>query len=352
MPPSAPSLQKLGSELALSGRQIELLENTDCGIRSFRHALEDQGKWPLKPAGIDILQINTGYLCNLVCTHCHVDAGPDRKEIMTRETMAACLEALKDQAFRTVDITGGAPEMNPDFLWFIDETRKARPDIEILVRTNLTILVSGMAYRHYPEFLKEQSVNLIASLPCYTRENVDHQRGVGVFERSVSALKRLNDIGYGKENTGLELSLVYNPSGPYLPGSQGALEKDYKERLFIESGITFNRLYTITNMPISRFLNALLESGSFCSYMELLARSFNPAAVDALMCRNTLSVRWDGKLYDCDFNQMLDLGIDPSVPQHISDFDRAKFERRTVMTGQHCYGCTAGSGSSCQGCLL
>jgi radical SAM/Cys-rich protein len=323
-----------------------------CGIAPFGATLASHGIAPLRPTGTDILQVNTGYRCNLRCTHCHVDARPDRTEVMSRETMHQCIEVLKSNPVGTLDITGGAPEMNPDFRWFIEEARRARPDLKILVRSNLTLLVGNGSFSDIPLFLKERRVNLIASLPCYTREHVDRQRGNGVFERSIEALKMLNGIGYGVAGTPHELSLVYNPGGPDLPGCQHQLEEEYRTQLLQEFGITFTRLFTITNMPVSRFLQSLIESGSYCSYMELLAANFNPSATGSLMCLNTVSVRWDGMLYDCDFNQMLDLPLDPSTPGHIGSLDRQTLLDRKIAIGQHCYGCTAGAGSSCQGSLV
>jgi radical SAM/Cys-rich protein len=324
----------------------------DCGIPPFGQTLAAHGIGTLRPSAIDILQVNTGYRCNLACTHCHVDARPDRSEVMSRETMAKCISVLKSDPIRTLDITGGAPEMNPDFRWFVEEARSARPDLEILVRSNLTLLVRSAAYRNIPEFLKNHRVNLIASLPCYTRENVDHQRGKGVFERSIEALQQLNGIGYGIEGSPLELNLVFNPGGPSLPGGQHDLEQAYRKELREQFDISFTRLYTITNMPISRFLDDLVVSGGYCAYMQLLATKFNPGAAEALMCRNTVSVRWDGRLYDCDFNQMLDLPIDPSSGCTIGEFDRRRLLGRKIAVGLHCYGCTAGAGSSCQGSLV
>jgi radical SAM/Cys-rich protein len=349
---SGSSPHQTGSASPRADRQVELLENTDCGISKFSQTLSRLGRHPLRPSETEILQVNTGYLCNLVCSHCHVDAGPDRHELMTRETMRLCVDALKDNPFGTIDITGGAPEMNPEFLWFVSTVRQARPDIKILVRTNLTILSSGGKYHDYPGFLKDHRVSLIASIPCHTQEPVDRQRGEGVFRRSIETLQLLNSIGYGAGNGNPELNLVVNPEGPSLPGNQSVLEKEFREHLDNKFGITFSNLYTITNMPVSRFLNTLVDTGRFCDCMALLARSFNPAAVDSLMCRNTLSVGWDGRLYDCDFNQMLELTVEPPAPRHIGQFDREKLLRRTIVTGQHCYGCTAGAGSSCQGCLL
>ncbi|NTW69076.1 MAG: radical SAM/Cys-rich domain protein [Chlorobiaceae bacterium] len=332
--------------------QVKLLEETECGIPPFAKRVARSGYTPLRPAEIEVLQINTGYTCNLLCRHCHVDAGPDRREMMTRATMDFCLDALKGSNIKTVDITGGAPEMNPEFRWFIEKIRECLPEGTILVRSNLTLFTTSEKYRALPEFLKEQRVNIIASLPCYTRETVDQVRGEGVFDRSIAALKLLNTLGYGIEKSGLELNLVYNPPGRVLPGDQSELEKEYRQHLADEFGIVFSHLYTITNIPVSRFLNELLESGAYCSYMALLEKNYNPLAVDKMMCRTTVSVGWDGTLYDCDFNQMLHLPTRKPAPQHIKEFNEAKLRNRTITLGQHCYGCTAGAGSSCQGSLV
>ncbi len=337
---------------ATADAQVKLLEETDCGILPFRNTLEESGCAPLTPAGIDVLQINIGYVCNLFCRHCHVDAGPDRREMMTRQTMLQCLDALFNSTITTIDITGGAPEMNPDFRWFIESIRTRAPAATIIVRTNLTLFTAHDEYRDLPEFLKQHGVTLIASLPCYSKKNVDDMRGDGVFGRSIEALKFLNNLGYGKEQTGLEINLVYNSGDVSLPKNQHELENEYRNQLFKEHGIVFNHLYTITNMPINRFLNDLLESGQYCQYMSLLAKSYNPMAVNNLMCRTTLSVGWDGTLYDCDFNQMLNLPLEQRAPQHISLYNRDKLLNRHITLGQHCYGCTAGAGSSCQGSLL
>lgn len=331
-------------------RMLHALE--DCGIRPFEPTLEQCGKNALTPSEIGTLQVNTGYRCNLRCTHCHVNASPERTEVMSHRTMQQCIDVLKSNpSIGTLDITGGAPEMNPEFRWFVDQSRSARPEMQILVRSNLTLLTMPV-YHDLPLFLKQRRVNLIASLPCHSRETVDRQRGEGVHERSVAALRLLNGIGYGVEGSSLELNLVYNPSGPYLPACQHSLEEEYRRQLMERYGITFTRLYTITNMPVSRFRDQLVDSGTLCDYMNLLATSFNPAAVDGLMCLNTLSVRWDGALYDCDFNQMIDLPVCAAAPRHIGEFDRERLRTRKISTGMHCYGCTAGAGSSCQGSLL
>jgi radical SAM/Cys-rich protein len=285
-------------------------------------------------------------MCNQTCRHCHVDAGPDRQEIMTRETMQFCLNALEHAPIQNVDITGGAPEMNPNFKWFVEEiSKRGRTST---VRSNLTILTKNQ-YRDYPKFFASHRLRVIASLPCYTASNTDLQRGDGVFTASVEALQALNSIGYGHDGTGLEIHLVYNPLGPNLPPAQAALESDYKQILNDKFGIVFNQLFCITNMPISRFLDYLLRSGKYESYMETLVNAFNPSAAAGVMCRNTLSVGWDGLLYDCDFNQMLELEVEPGAPRRISEFDPGLLSERKIVLNQHCYGCTAGAGSSCAG---
>jgi radical SAM/Cys-rich protein len=346
------SLHHRGTMPATADAQVKMLEETNCGILPFSKKVAESGTSPLSAADVDILQINTGYICNLLCRHCHVDAGPDRKEMMTRQTMQDCINALSNSAIKNIDITGGAPEMHPEFRWFIASIRAAIADATILVRSNLTLLTENEKYRDLPEFFKQHQVTIIASLPCYIREDVDHMRGKGVFDRSIAALKLLNSLGYGHNESGLELNLVYNPEGPSLPGEQRQLEQEYRKRLFAEHGILFSNLYTITNMPISRFLNDLLENGHYCEYMTLLAKNYNALALNNLMCRTTISVGWDGTLYDCDFNQMLHLPLAKPAPQHISAFNEETLRHRRIIVGQHCYGCTAGSGSSCHGSLL
>jgi radical SAM/Cys-rich protein len=288
-------------------------------------------------------------MCNLVCEHCHVDAGPDRKEIMTRQTMQHCLDALDRSDINTVDLTGGAPEMNPDFKWFVQEI--SRRGKQVIVRSNLTILVANESYRTYPEFFARNRVTVIASLPCYTSDRTDVQRGDGVFRRSIEALQMLNDLGYGQEGTGLNLHLVYNPVGPHLAPDQAGLKQDYKKHLKQNFGVDFNELYAISNMPVGRYLDKLLLDGSYEKYMDKLVDAFNPSAAAMVMCRDTISVGWDGGLYDCDFNQMLDLRMEESIPTHIRDFDKDLLEDREIVLNQHCYGCTAGAGSSCQGAI-
>jgi radical SAM/Cys-rich protein len=346
------SLKSRGDDLSLPQNQVKLLSKVNGeGYEAplFVDKLREIDLFPLRPTDLEILQINVGYMCNLTCDHCHVDAGPDRKEIMTRDTMELCLRAIDLSNVHTVDLTGGAPEMNPDFEWFVEELTKR--NVTTIVRSNLTILVSNKKYKKYPEFFKKHKVVVIASLPCYTKENVDKQRGDGVFDESIEALKALNAIGYGIEGSGLELDLVFNPGGASLPPPQEKLQEDYKRELLEYFGIEFNKLFTITNLPISRFLEFLLAAGRYEEYMNNLANAFNPSAAMGVMCRNTLSVSWDGDLFDCDFNQMLDLKVTNGAPRHIKDFNLELLSGRNIVLNQHCYGCTAGAGSSCQGSL-
>lgn len=339
------TLQKLNNELTNPSFQVETLEKT--ATVKFSEKLKNIELFPLKPTEIEILQINLGKLCNQICEHCHVDAGPDRKETMIKSVLEQCLSVAKNPKIHTIDLTGGAPEMNPNFRWFVTELSQLGK--KIIVRSNLTIL-TFKNYLDIPQFYKDNKVTVISSMPCYTKDNADNQRGDGVFEKSIEALKKLNELGYGKEGTGLELDLVYNPGGVSLPPEQAALEIDYKRELKELFDIDFNQLFTITNLPISRFLDFLLKVGKQKEYMNKLIDSFNPAAAQNVMCRNMISVGWDGKLFDCDFNQMLGLGISSSS-QHIETFDREQLKNRNIILGQHCFGCTAGSGSSCQGSL-
>lgn len=344
------SLKAQQNKIALAQEQLKVLNSTPFSnsvLPTFKEKLEEGNQFPLTLKKLDIFQVNIGYMCNQVCEHCHVDAGPDRKEIMTTETMQQCLDAIKISGASTVDITGGAPEMNTNFRWFIEEINKLGVE-DIIVRSNLTIIVANKKYYDLPEFFKENNVHVISSLPCYTKENVDKQRGEGVFADSIKALKMLNEVGYGVEGTGLKLDLVYNPGGPSLPGSQEGLQEDYKRELKELFGIEFNYLFTITNLPISRFLDFLLASERYEEYMDKLVTNFNPYAVDGVMCRETISVSWDGYIYDCDFNQMLELKV-ASKSNHISNFSLEELAKRDIIISQHCYGCTAGAGSSCQG---
>jgi radical SAM/Cys-rich protein len=314
--------------------------------REFDEALRQSGLHPLRPGRLDIFQMNLGKMCNQTCRHCHVDAGPDRREVMSRETMELCLAALAKTSIPTVDLTGGAPEMNPHFRWLVEEVRKLGR--HVMDRCNLTILETKPHYE-LPGFLAEHRVEVVCSLPHYRALNTDKQRGEGVYEQSIRALKRLNALGYGDGQSGLRLVLVTNPVGAFLPAGQASLEAEWKRELLRNHGIRFDSLYALTNMPISRFLEWLRESGNLEAYLQRLVTAFNPAAARGVMCRNTLSVGWDGQLYDCDFNQMLELPVEAGAPRHIRDFDLAALEARTIVTDRHCFGCTAGAGSSCGG---
>jgi len=279
-----------------------------------------------------------------------VDAGPDRTEVMSHQTMSFCLDALRNSDIRTVDLTGGAPEMNPEFRWFVEEISKLGR--KILVRSNLTILTANPKYRQLPRFYAYHAVTVISSLPCYTAENTDKQRGDGVFSRSIEALRMLNEVGYGQEGSGLELHLVYNPVGAFLPPPQERLASDYKRILKDQFGVVFNDLYCIANMPINRFLDQLRREEKYGEYMETLIDAFNPSAAAGVMCRSLLSVGWDGRLFDCDFNQMLEIEVEPEESAHIKDFDLDRLSERRIMLDEHCFGCTAGAGSSCGGEII
>jgi radical SAM/Cys-rich protein len=298
----------------------------------------------------EILQVNVGKLCNLTCVHCHVNAGPKRKEIMTRETVDRIVDWLANTDIPTVDLTGGAPEMIPDFRYFIERVKELKPSRHVIDRCNLTILLEP-GYGDLPEFLAMHKVEIIASMPCYSAENVNAQRGDGVFEGSIKALQLLNSLGYGKA-VDLPLHLVYNPVGAFLPRPQAELEADYKRELREHFGIVFNRLYTITNLPIARFASYLRHNNKLEEYMQLLIENFNPGTVDGLMCRNTISVGWRGEVYDCDFNQQLDMQWENGKRLFLWDVDPDKINNREIMTGDHCFGCTAGAGSSCGGAIV
>jgi len=347
------SLHAQQHELAQPLIQLKILNQpgTQNGhFPPFDEKIATAGFPSLRPRSIETMQITVGYMCNPTCAHCHVDAGPDRQEIMTRSTMQQCLDALDQTGIHTVDLTGGAPEMNPHFRWLVEQVRQRGR--HVIVRSNLTILTVNKKYRALPEFFARHGLEVVSSLPCYTAENTDKQRGDGVFAKSIEALQMLNAVGYGKAGSGLELNLVYNPLGAFLPPKQEKLEQDYKKQLGEHFGIVFNKLLAITNLPISRFLDYLLQTGKYEQYMQLLIDNFNPSTVAGVMCRDLISVGWDGYLYDCDFNQMLETKVDKAAPQHIKDFDKARLEARNIVTGRHCYGCTAGAGSSCGGELL
>ncbi len=349
---SKKSLLARNNDLANTERQLEILSNglfADGELPTFAKKIEETNQFPLRPKKLEILQINVGYMCNQVCAHCHVDAGPNRKEIMTKETMLQCLEVIKTTGAHTLDLTGGAPEMNPNFRWFVEEAAKVGIK-DFIVRSNLTIIRANKKYHDLPEFFKKYNIHVVSSMPHWTRGKTDKQRGDGVFDKSIQALKDLNAVGYGMPNSNLKLDLVYNPSGAFLPGDQKALEADFKKALKEDFSIDFHNLFAITNLPISRFLDFLIASENYEDYMYSLVEAYNPVAVENVMCTNTLSVSWDGWLYDCDFNQMLNLKVDSKI-KHVSEYNEELLQNRDIIINQHCYGCTAGAGSSCQGVI-
>jgi radical SAM/Cys-rich protein len=334
-----------GNELTSSREQLRRLGAT-VSCAAFQDRMSAAGLAPLRATGIQVFQINVGKFCNQTCRHCHVDAGPERSEQMSRETAQQCIRALAATDIPTVDITGGAPELNANFRWLVEQARALGR--HVMDRCNLSVLLLG-PQKDLGEFLARHQVEVVASLPYFRAAQTDAQRGEKVFAKSIEALGLLNRLGYGREGSGLILNLVHNPAGAFLPARQQALEAQFKRELGRQHGIVFNRLFTITNMPISRYLEFLIESGNYENYMQRLANAFNPAAAAAVMCRHTISIGWEGTLYDCDFNQMLDLPVEPAAPRHIRDFDLARLNQRRIVTANHCYGCTAGSGSSCGG---
>jgi len=344
------SLKARNNDIAKTSKQLEILSNgifSDGELPTFANKIKETNQFPLRPKKLEILQINLGYMCNQVCEHCHVDAGPDRKEIMSVKTMKQCLEVIKKTEAHTLDLTGGAPEMNPNFRWFVEEASKAGIK-DFIVRSNLTIIRANKKYYDLPKFFKKYNIHVVSSMPHWTRGKTDKQRGNGVFDTSIKALQELNNVGYGVPGSSLQLDLVYNPSGAFLPGDQKGLENDFKKTLKEDFNIDFHHLFAITNLPISRFLEYLIASENYEDYMVALVDAYNPSAVENVMCTNTISVSWDGYLYDCDFNQMLNLKVASNV-KHIADYNEAILEDRTIIINQHCYGCTAGAGSSCQG---
>lgn len=346
-----PTLSRRAAPLADPGRQLARLAEVDAAAglaADFDGHLGSSGLEPLRAAGVRVLQLNVGRVCNQTCHHCHVDAGPDRTETMSREVAELCLRVLAGTEIPTVDITGGAPELCPEFRFLVAEAR--RLGRHVIDRCNLTILTTR-PQADLADFLAEHRVEVVASLPHYRQLSTDRQRGDGVFERSIAGLRLLNERGYGRPGSGLRLVLVTNPVGAFLPGGQASLQAEWKRELKRRFDVDFDELFTITNMPISRYLEWLEESGNTESYLQRLIDAFNPAAVEGLMCRTTLSVDWRGRLFDCDFNQMLDLEVDASVPRHLSEFDLDALARRPVVTDRHCFGCTAGAGSSCGGSL-
>lgn len=344
------TLQRQGSSLASPLEQLSILADEHrVAAGTFQRRLSACGFETLRRSQLRTLQINVGKLCNQTCTHCHVDAGPDRRESMSRETAGDVIEFLARSQVNTLDITGGAPEMNPHFRLLVARARELSK--QVIDRCNLTILLAK-GFTDLPEFLAEHQVNVVASLPCYLEENCDAQRGSGAFVKSITAIRRLNVLGYGRPDTALELNLVYNPIGTGLPPDQAQLEQAYREQLQERYSIQFNRLFTITNMPVSRFLDDLMQREQYELYMQKLIDSFNPGTIDELMCRSLVSVDWRGYLFDCDFNQMLDLPlVDRNRRLHISELDELKLRERSIQTANHCFGCTAGCGSSCTGSL-
>jgi len=346
-----PTLHRRGAPLAASAYQRQLLRELPLSAATagdFDQALHSSGQFPLAATGIEVLQLNLGRVCNQTCAHCHVDAGPDRQEDMRLETAEACMRVLAQSDIPTVDITGGAPEMSQSFRFVVEESR--RLGRRVLDRCNLTILLARR-YADLPDFLARHGVEIVCSLPHYRAYGTDRQRGEGVFEASIEALQRLNRAGYGRDPA-LKLVLVTNPVGAFLPAPQGSLEAEWRREMKRLWDVDFDALYTITNMPISRYLEWLVETGNLQDYMQRLVDAFNPAAAQGVMCRNTLSVGWDGRLYDCDFNQMLELELGFGAPTRIQDFDPVRLATRRIVTGRHCFGCTAGAGSSCGGSVV
>jgi radical SAM/Cys-rich protein len=340
-----PTLKKRDDALAPGRAQRRLLGAVPLA-RSFEEALSLHGLDPLRTTTIEVLQVNVGRKCNQTCRHCHVDAGPDRTEMMPDAVLDRVLEIVEAAPIPVVDITGGAPELHPRWRELV--SRATAAGRRVIDRCNLTI-TRLPNYADLPEFFAEHAVEVVASLPHYRARQTDSQRGDGVFEESIEALRRLNSLGYGREGTGLVLNLVTNPVGTFLPGSQSALERDWRAQLRRLHGIEFNRLYTLTNMPIARFLEFLETQGRTAEYMERLVDAFNPAAAAGVMCRTMLSVSWDGTLHDCDFNQMLELPVRLRDHRSVFDFDPRALAEREIALGPHCFGCTAGGGSSCGG---
>jgi radical SAM/Cys-rich protein len=326
-----------------SDEQMKYLAQAPGGIH-----FQEKVRRPLKARNIETLQINVGKKCNLSCRHCHVEAGPERTELMSQATLEACLGIIKDNPIGTVDITGGSPEMNPGLPWFLGAVSELNR--RIMVRSNLVILTEAN-YARFIEIYAKHGIEVVSSLPAYDVDKFERQRGEKTFDRVIEAIRKLNQTGYGRPGSGLILNLVHNPVGAYLPGSQSALERDYRIRLSVDYGIYFNSLYCLTNCPVGRYLEFLVRTNNYNDYMRALISAFNLSAVDRVMCRTTLSVGWDGTLYDCDFNQMLNLPVNHGAPDHIDDFDLKRLNNRQVMVGNHCFSCTAGAGSSCQGAL-
>lgn len=315
-------------------------------VPKAKPSFADKIPQPLRAERLDVLQVNLGYRCNLKCRHCHVEAGSARPETMSFETMEQCLQVLKYHPIPVLDITGGSPELHPQFPWFLKES--AALSRRVMVRSNGIVLLET---EHEPllDLYADCHVEVVLSLPHLDPRVTDRQRGEGVFSGLIEVMRRLNARGYGEAGSGLVVDLVHNPVGAYLPGSQTSIESQYRHALGEQYGVTFNRLFTITNMPVGRYLYYLVQTDNCEEYMQSLVKAFNPAALSGVMCKSTVSVGWDGKLYDCDFNQVLGLTIDHGAPDHIEAFAISALKSREIVVGNHCYGCTAGSGSSCQG---
>jgi radical SAM/Cys-rich protein len=346
-PRATQSLRRRDAPLASTLRQLEMLASVPLERDGRRVEFDGHAGHDLRPARLEIFQVNLGKLCNMTCRHCHVDAGPDRTDAMMPDSVVErVIAAIARSSAHTVDITGGAPELHPRFRDVVRAALDAGK--HVMDRCNLTVLLlprnAGLV-----DWFAECGVEVVASLPHYRKPNTDAQRGEGVYERSIRALERLNRAGYGKGDPRRRLTLVSNPAGAFLGASQATLEREWKQALARNAGVTFDRLFVLNNMPISRFLEWLEATGNLTAYMERLVNAYNPAAIDGVMCRNTLSVGWDGRLYDCDFNQMLDLTLTMPRGPDISTFDEADWLKRKIVTARHCFGCTAGAGSSCGG---
>jgi radical SAM/Cys-rich protein len=316
---------------------------------AFAEQLRKCGAYPLKATGIDILQMNITRRCNMACKHCHVKAGPKRTEMMSQEILSQCVKATEHPSITTIDITGGAPEMHPDIEWLIREM--AALGKRLLVRSNLVILLDPQ-YHHLMEIFAANRVELVGSLPDYRAQRSDRQRGNGVYNRIMEAMQELNRTGYGVAGSGLILDLVHNPAGAYMPGSQSALESEYRRVLYQEHDVVFNSLFCLVNCPVGRYLEYLKSSGNLEDYMRTLRNAFNPQAANLVMCRKTVSVGWDGRLFDCDFNQIENLTVNSGSPAHIRDFKVDLLAGRQIEVRDHCFACTAGAGSSCGGALM
>lgn len=339
-----PTLARRAHPLASAAQQLEVLAQVPLS-RRFQELVEHHKPEGLRRSRLEILQVNLGKKCNQTCRHCHVDAGPERTEVMGDAVLEAVLTFLDACQVGTLDITGGAPELHPRFRWLVEQAR-AR-GVRVMDRCNLTLLTTK-AYEDLPAFFATQGVEVVASLPHFASRFTDAQRGEGVFERSIQVLQRLNAEGYGHEGSGRVLNLVTNPVGAFLPASQASLEREWKRELKRRYGVVFNALFALTNMPISRYLEFLQVSGNLEGYLEKLVQAFNPASLEGVMCRNTLSVGWDGRLFDCDFNQMLEL----AMPYTLFELDPASLQGQAIQVADHCFGCTAGAGSSCGGAVV